>query len=87
MINLAILGASGSIGNQTINIVNVVVTPEITQIALEDFGMSYVIRLSDGRFIVIDGGRDFEPESDKLFKALNDGRHCRSMDRICGYHR
>ena len=25
--------------------------------------MSYVIRLSDGRFIVIDGGREFEPDA------------------------
>ena len=46
------------------------VSPQITQIALEDFGMSYVIRLSDGRFIVIDGGREFEIEADKLFTCL-----------------
>lgn len=46
------------------------VSPQITQVTLEDFGMSYVIRLSDGRFIVIDGGRHFEPDQDRLFKAL-----------------
>ncbi|MBQ9131095.1 MAG: MBL fold metallo-hydrolase, partial [Clostridia bacterium] len=46
------------------------VVPQITQIALEDFGMSYVIRLPDGRFIVIDGGRNFEPDQDKLFARL-----------------
>ncbi len=46
------------------------VEPQITQIALEDFGMSYVIRLSDGRFIVIDGGRNFEPDQDKLMNRL-----------------
>lgn len=44
--------------------------PEITQIYLEDFGMSYAIKLSDGRFIVIDGGFDFEPDADRLFRVL-----------------
>ena len=43
---------------------------QITQIELEDFGMSYVIRLSDGRFIVIDGGRHFEPDRDRLLNCL-----------------
>ncbi len=46
------------------------VAPQITQVTLEDFGMSYVIRLSDGRFIVIDGGRHFEPDQDRLFRRL-----------------
>lgn len=46
------------------------VAPQITQIRLEDFGMSYVIRISDGRFIVIDGGRHFEPDQDRLFSRL-----------------
>lgn len=49
------------------------VSPQITQISLEDFGMSYAIRLSDGRFIVIDGGREFEPDSDRLFQCLKEG--------------
>ena len=49
------------------------VPAEITQIELEDFGMSYVIRLTDGRFIVIDGGRDFEPDRERLFKCLSEG--------------
>ena len=48
------------------------VTPQITQVMLEDFGMSYVIRLSDGRFIVIDGGHDFEPHRDSLLQTLLD---------------
>ncbi len=43
---------------------------QVTQIKLEDYGMSYVIRLSDGRFIVIDGGRNFEPDVDSLFNKL-----------------
>ena len=47
-----------------------IVAPEITQITLEDFGLSYAIRLSDGRFIVIDGGWNFEPDVDRLFKCL-----------------
>jgi len=46
------------------------VTPQITQISLEDFGMSYAIRLPDGRFILIDGGREFEPEADKLYDRI-----------------
>ena len=49
------------------------VTPQITQIALEDFGMSYAIRLPDGRFILIDGGREFEIDADKLFRCLKSG--------------
>ena len=48
-------------------------TPQITQVSLEDFGMSYVIRLSDGRFIVIDGGRELQPDCDRLFQVLKKG--------------
>ncbi|MBQ4630579.1 MAG: hypothetical protein IJB70_06330 [Clostridia bacterium] len=43
-----------------------------TQIDLEDFGMSYVLRLCDGRFIIIDGGREWEPEADKLITVLKE---------------
>ena len=42
----------------------------LTQIDLEDYGLSYLIRLSDGRFLVLDGGWDFEPDADKLMKQL-----------------
>lgn len=42
----------------------------VTQIALETFGMSYVIRLTDGRFIIIDGGRELEPDADKIMRCL-----------------
>ena len=52
---------------------DVVCTPQITQIDLEDFGMSYAVRLSDGRFIIFDGGRDFAPDADKLFDCLKKG--------------
>jgi len=48
-------------------------TPQITQIALDDFGMSYVVRLSDGRFIILDGGYERETEADKLFACLQRG--------------
>lgn len=49
------------------------VAPQITQVELEDFGMCYAIRLSDGRFVVMDGGRPFEPDADRLFKCLKEG--------------
>ena len=46
------------------------VAPTLSQLSLEDFGMSYVIRLSDGRFIIIDGGFNFEEDVDKLYRHL-----------------
>ena len=46
------------------------VTPLITQVDLTDFGMSYVIRLTDGRFIIFDGGRIREQEADSLMACL-----------------
>ena len=39
------------------------VTPEITQIETVESAMSYAIRLSDGRFIVIDGAQFFKEHS------------------------
>lgn len=50
-----------------------VTAPQITQLEQEDYGMSYVIRLSDGRFIVIDGGNNFEPDIDRLMNCLKAG--------------
>jgi len=50
-----------------------IVSPQITQVHLVDFGMSYAIRLSDGRFIVIDGGWGFEPDVQELFRVLKEG--------------
>ena len=47
-----------------------VVKPSITQIHLVDFGMSYVVRLSDGRFIIFDGGREYEPDAQELYDCL-----------------
>ena len=49
------------------------VTPQITQVHLEDFGMSYAIRLTDGRFIVIDGGRELIPDAERLMDCLKEG--------------
>ena len=51
-----------------------VTTPLITQVRLAyckaDCGMSYVIRLSDGRFVMIDGGYDEYEEADRLYDTL-----------------
>ncbi len=44
--------------------------PQITQLALSDFGMSYVIGLSDGRLMVIDGGREFPQDAENLYQTL-----------------
>ena len=44
----------------------------VTQLELEDFGMCYVIRLSDGRFILIDGGQGFAPEQKRLLSCLRE---------------
>lgn len=49
------------------------VTPEITQIETVESAMSYAIRLSDGRFIVIDGAQFFKEHSERLFKCLSKG--------------
>ena len=49
-----------------------IVAPQITQLYLENFGMSYVVRLSDGRFLLIDGGWEFEPDADRLFRFLKE---------------
>ncbi|MBE7013588.1 MAG: MBL fold metallo-hydrolase [Ruminococcaceae bacterium] len=49
-----------------------VTTPSVTQIGLEDFGMSYAIRLTDSRFIIIDGGWDLEPDADKLYNYIKE---------------
>ena len=43
----------------------------LTQIDLEDFGLSYVLRLCDGRFIIFDGGWEFEPDADKLMNTMS----------------
>ncbi|MBQ8431688.1 MAG: hypothetical protein IJX28_02285 [Clostridia bacterium] len=49
------------------------VTPQITQVKLTDYGLSYAIRLGDGRFVVIDGGCNHEPDQERLFQCLKEG--------------
>ena len=41
-----------------------------TQLELQDFGLSYLVRLCDGRFLVFDGGWEFEPDADNLMAEL-----------------
>lgn len=48
------------------------VQPLITQINLEDHGLSYLVRLCDGRFIIFDGGWEFEVDADKLIDAMRE---------------
>ncbi|MBR6789597.1 MAG: MBL fold metallo-hydrolase [Oscillospiraceae bacterium] len=45
---------------------------KVTQIDLEDFGLSYVVRMDDGRFIIFDGGWPFPPDADKLMSVLKE---------------
>ena len=47
-----------------------VCTALFTQPDLKDFGMSYVIRLTDGRFVIIDGGWAFVEDADNLYAIL-----------------
>lgn len=49
------------------------VQPQITQPYLEDNGSSHVIRLTDGRFIIIDGGWNFKPDAIELMRVLKEG--------------
>lgn len=37
---------------------------------LEDYGISYILRLNNGDFVIIDGGWDFEPDADKLMNEM-----------------
>ena len=43
---------------------------QVTQLKLRDFGLSNVIRLSDGRLLIIDGGNAYEEDADALFARL-----------------
>ena len=51
--------------------VDVLVTQLKTTYFSYDCGMGYVIRLSDGRFVVIDGGMAEYDEPEQFFKTLN----------------
>lgn len=50
-----------------------VVDPQITQLYMDDFGMSYAVRLSDGRFLVIDGGYNLQRDAQRLLQCLQEG--------------
>lgn len=47
-------------------------TASLTQLDLSDFGMSYLIRLPDGRLIVIDGGCIYDADADNLFARMKE---------------
>ena len=46
------------------------VATNITQVNLVDYGLSYVVRLFDGRFIIFDGGWDWDYDVDQLMSVL-----------------
>ncbi len=48
----------------------VCVKPQITQVFLSDYGLSDVIRFSDGRLMIIDGANVYEKDIDNLFARL-----------------
>lgn len=47
-----------------------ITTPNITQVGLSDYGLSYVIRLSDGTLMVLDGGLEVEADADELMRVI-----------------
>lgn len=49
-----------------------IASTKLTMIDLEDFGESLVLRLSDGRFIIFDGGWPFPEDADKLMTVLSE---------------
>lgn len=49
---------------------DVCTTPRLTQVFLSDYGLSDVIRLPDGRLIIIDGANVYEKDIDNLFARL-----------------
>lgn len=59
-----------------------VTTASVTQLDLSDFGMSYIIRLPDGRLIIIDGGRIDDIDSDNLLRRMTE--RCGGGDIVIG---
>lgn len=45
--------------------------PLLTHVDIAGYGLCYVVRLSDSRFIVFDGGFAYEPDADKLMDCLS----------------
>lgn len=60
-----------------------VTTPQITQLNLTDFGLSYTVRLSDGRFIVFDGGLNTPEDRKTLFDSLVEQSEGRTPHIAC----
>ncbi|MBR7165011.1 MAG: hypothetical protein IKD18_01915 [Clostridia bacterium] len=60
-----------------------VTTPQITQLPLTDFGLSYAVRLSDGRFIVFDGGWDDPIDRKTLYDCLTEQSEGRTPRIAC----
>ena len=50
----------------------IVLTPTFTQMPLKGGGMSYVARLADGRFVLVDGGEYNEEDCLQLYKFLKE---------------
>ena len=45
-------------------------TPRLTQVWLSDYGLCDVIRLSDGRLVIIDGGNVYDADMESLYARL-----------------
>ncbi len=45
-------------------------TPRLTQTWLSDYGLSDVIRLSDGRLVIIDGGNVYDADMESLYNRI-----------------
>lgn len=43
-----------------------------TQVDIEDFGISFVVRLPDGRFVIFDGGWEGHTDADRLMETLEE---------------
>ena len=43
-----------------------------TQVDIEDYGISFAIRLPDGRFVIFDGGWEEHTDADRLMKTLEE---------------
>lgn len=48
-----------------------VCSPLLTHIDITDYGLCYVIRLSDSRFIIFDGGFAYAPDAERLMECLS----------------
>ena len=63
------------------------VTPQITQVHLEDFGLSEVVRLSDGRFIVLTAAGWLSRILTDLWKPSTVARFMKNRLLLCRFSR